>query len=70
MRVVIPNKTVNKIDDLLKDLHLLRVAITQENQEKLEERILNLRRSLLDIRENAVHVQKLEDIRDGWMEHE
>ena len=50
MRVVIPNKTVDKIDGLLKDIHLLKVAITQENQEKLEKRVITLRRNLLEIR--------------------
>ncbi len=58
MRVVIPNKTVNKIDELLKDIHLLKVAITQENKEKLEKRIIELRRSLLEIREEVI--QKLD----------
>ncbi len=58
MRVVIPNKTVNKIDELLKDIHLLKVAITQENKEKLEKRIIGLRRSLLEIREEVI--QKLD----------
>tara|TARA_R110000824_G_scaffold202090_4_gene386280 strand:- start:4515 stop:4694 length:180 start_codon:yes stop_codon:yes gene_type:complete len=53
MRVVIPNKTMNKIDDLLKDIHLLKVAITQENKEKLEKRIVELRRSLLEIRKEV-----------------
>ena len=58
MRVVIPNKTVNKIDELLKDIHLLKVAITQENKEKLEKRIIELRRNLLEIREEVI--QKLD----------
>jgi hypothetical protein len=56
MRVVVPNKTVNKIDELLKDIHLLKIAITQESQEKLEKRIINLRRSLLEIREEVVEI--------------
>jgi hypothetical protein len=58
MRVVIPNKTVNKIDELLKDIHLLKVAITQENKEKLEKRIIELRRNLLEIRKEVI--QKLD----------
>jgi len=54
MKVVVPNKTVNKIDDLLKQLHLLKVAVTQEKQDKLEKRILDMRRDLLVIREEVV----------------
>jgi|GEM_PF-3685014 len=54
MKVVVPNKTANKIDDLLKQLHLLKVAVTQEKQDKLEKRILDMRRDLLVIREEVV----------------
>jgi len=54
MKVIVPNKTVNKIDDLLKQLHLLKVAVTQEKQDKLEKRILDMRRDLLVIREEVV----------------
>jgi len=54
MKVVVPNKTANKIDDLLKQLNLLKVAVTQEKQDKLEKRILDMRRDLLVIREEVV----------------
>jgi len=54
MKVIVPNKTANKIDDLLKQLHLLKVAVTQEKQDKLEKRILDMRRDLLVIREEVV----------------
>ena len=51
MRVVVPNKTLNKIDNILKELHLLKVAVKQESEEKLDNRILNIRRELLEVRE-------------------
>ena len=56
MRVVIPNKKKSKIDKILTELYLLKVALETETKEKLAKRIDKIRAKLEKIK--AIEAKK------------
>ena len=48
-RIYVPNPTEKTINEVLKDLYLLKTAIKTENEEKLSIRIDKIRQSLMDV---------------------
>jgi len=56
MRVVIPNKKTSKIDKILTELYLLKVALETETKEKLAKRIDKIRAKLEKIK--AIEAKK------------
>ena len=58
MRVVIPNKKKSKIDKILTELYLLKVALETETKEKLAKRIDKIRAKLEKIK--AIEAKKEE----------
>lgn len=50
MRVVIPNKKTSKIDKILTELYLLKVALETDTKEKLAKRIDKIRAKLEKIK--------------------
>ena len=53
MRVYIPSKTSEMLEEAKKQLYLLKTAIKTENEEKLNIRIDTIRKLLLNIGEIA-----------------
>jgi len=51
MRVYVPSKGADLLEEAKKQLYLLKTAIKTENEEKLSTRIDNIRKLLLDIGE-------------------
>jgi hypothetical protein len=51
MRVYVPSKGADLLEEAKKQLYLLKTAIKTENEEKLNTRIDNIRKLLLDIGE-------------------
>ena len=49
MRVYVPSKASDLIKEAKKQLYLLKTAITVENEEKLNTRIDNIRKLLVDV---------------------
>ena len=56
MRVVIPNKKTSKIDKILTELYLLKVALETDTKEKLAKRIDKIRAKLEKIK--AIEAKK------------
>jgi len=56
MRVVIPNKKTSKIDKILTELYLLKVALETDTKEKLARRIDKIRAKLEKIK--AIEAKK------------
>tara|TARA_Y100000593_G_C4164586_1_gene263763 strand:+ start:121 stop:294 length:174 start_codon:yes stop_codon:yes gene_type:complete len=56
MRVVIPNKKTSKIDKVLTELYLLKVALETDTKEKLAKRIDKIRAKLEKIK--AIEAQE------------
>jgi hypothetical protein len=56
MRVIIPNKRQNKIDQILTELYLLKVALETDTKERLVKRIDKIRAKLKKIK--AIEKQK------------
>ena len=50
MKVFVPNKADNAIDEILKELYLLKVALSVEDSEKIKKRIDDLRGKVLDLK--------------------
>ena len=49
MRVYVPSKASDLIEEAKKQLYLLKTAITVKNEEKLNTRIDNIRKLLVDV---------------------
>jgi len=56
MQVVIPNKKTSKIDKILTELYLLKVALETDTKERLAKRIDKIRAKLEKIK--AIEAQK------------
>ena len=56
MRVVIPNKKTSKIDKILTELYLLKVALETDTKEKLAKRIDKIRAKIEKIK--AIEAKK------------
>mgnify|MGYP001480441581 FL=1 len=56
MRVVIPNKKTSKIDKILTELYLLKVALETDTKERLAKRIDKIRAKLEKIK--AIEAKK------------